>query len=111
MSITDSNLWTRYSEVLAETLRKADPTITDGEINRQLAKISRNATVPIVIEETRYKSIPDVKMTLYEAIDELEQSDNLITGAGVIVEPHRKNLSPYVNMIIRWKRSAVVSRN
>lgn len=104
MSITDSNLWTRYSEVLAETLRKADPTITDGEINRQLAKISRNATVPIVIEETRYKSIPDVKMTLYEAIDELEQSDNLITGAGVIVEPHRKNLSPYVNMIIRWKK-------
>lgn len=109
MGITSSNMWKRYSDEIRTTLKKADPTITDDEIDRQLERIARNVTIPIVMRETTHDDIPDVKETLYQAIDDLEASNDIISGSGVIVAQHDEDLSPFVNMFISWKkeRSAV----
>lgn len=104
MPITDSNLWSRYSTLLTTKLRDVDPTITDQEIENQLRKIANTITVPITIHETTHDHIPDVKKTLYQTIDDIEASNDIISGAGVVVAQHDENLSPFVNMFIRWKK-------
>lgn len=103
MSITASNLWQRYAAELSRVLKQADPTITQEEIDRQLQQIAMEVTVPIVNRETALQGVPDVRMTLYQAIDELEQSNDIISAAGTIVSQHEEDLSPFVNMIAQWK--------
>lgn len=103
MSIADSNLWQRYAAELSRALKRADPTITQEEIDRQLQQIAMEVTVPIVNRETALQEVPDVRMTLYQAIDELEQSNDIISAAGTIVAQHEEDLSPFVNMIAQWK--------
>jgi hypothetical protein len=104
MALVNSKLWDRYKKELTMQLRKADPTITDQEIEDQLDKIARTATVPITTHDTTHDHIPDTKQTLYQTIDQLEESDDIISAAGVIVSQHKENLSPFVNMIVRWKK-------
>ena len=103
MPITDSNLWSRYASELTDKLMRVDPTITKSEIDQALSYIAFNVTVPITIHETTDPNIPDVKKTLYQSIDEIEASNDIISAAGVIVSQHKENLSPMVNMLINWK--------
>lgn len=104
MPITDSKLWDRYRIELTKQLRKVDPTITEAEIEHQLARIAEQVTVPITMHETTHDHIPDTRHTLYQTIDQIETSDDIVSAAGVIVSQHKENLSPFVNMIVRWKK-------
>lgn len=104
MAITDSNLWSRYRALVTEKLRAIDPSISDDEIEKEMMKIANTVTVPITMHETTHDDIPDVRKTLYQTIDEIEASNDIISGAGVVVAQHKENLSPFVNMFIRWKK-------
>lgn len=106
MSIGNSMMWKRYSDKVKEYIQRADPTVTDAEIEYQMNRICSQVTVPIVSRETTKEDVPDVQYTLYQVIDMLEEEDKdtIISANGTIVEKHENDLSPFVNMLINWKK-------
>lgn len=106
MSIAQSDMWKRYSDLIREAIQKADPSVTDIEIEQELNHVASSVTVPIVVKETTRDDIPDTRYTLYQIIDMLENEykETIISANGTIVSKHKDDLSPYVNMIINWKK-------